>query len=123
MGDYRNLDPDADAIRPNNLQCASGDDGKMMLEGEYTSLCTFDAACPGLVPSVLGLGEFQTSPENCRICFLIEDFLQLDSQTMPDPEDFATRIVGMHCNGRSPGGKFGFPVTTCDGPLPHPVAW
>lgn len=42
---------------------------------------------------------------------------------MPDPEEFATRIARMHCNGRSPGGKFGFPVTTCDGPLPHPVAW
>lgn len=79
----------------------------MMLKGEYTSLCTIDTACPGLVPSVLGFGEFKTSPENCRICFLIEDFLQLDSQTMPDPEDFAIRIVGMHCNSH---GKFGFPV-------------
>ena len=95
----------------------------MMLEGENTSLSTIEAAYPGLVPSVLGFGGFQSRREDCRIYFSIEDFLQLDSQTMPDPEEFAIRIAGMRRNGRSPCGRFGFPVTTCDGPLPHPVAW
>ncbi|KAL8904628.1 MAG: hypothetical protein Q9207_003149 [Kuettlingeria erythrocarpa] len=94
-----------------------------MLEGEFTSLRTIGTVCPGLTPSVLGFGEFRTSHDDCTISFLVEDFLQLDSRTMPDPEEFATRIVAMHGKGRSPSGKFGFAVTTCDGPLPHPVAW
>ncbi|KAL8874003.1 MAG: hypothetical protein Q9174_000599 [Haloplaca sp. 1 TL-2023] len=104
-------------------RCASGKNSRMMFEGEYTSLRTIEAACPGLVPSVLGCGEFASSVGDSKLHFLVEEFLQLDSQSKPEPDEFASSLAALHRNGRSPNGTFGFPVATCDGPLPHPVKW
>ncbi|KAL6695294.1 Fructosamine kinase domain-containing protein [Trichoderma pleuroticola] len=105
------------------VKCASGDEGKMMLQGEHASLRAIEAASPGLVPGVVGFGEFKNRPLGHSIYFLIEDFLDLRNPSTPNPDEFAARIVALHLGGKSPEGKFGFPIPTCDGPLPHPVAW
>ena len=81
-----------------------------------------EAISADLVPCLLGWGEFESSPENLKIYFLVEDFIDL-KQCHPEPEAFAYPIARMHRDSQSPNGKFGFPITTCDGPLPHPVQW
>ena len=41
----------------------------------------------------------------------------------PEPAQFTARLAEMRRKGKSPCGMFGFAVTTCDGNLPHTVAW
>ena len=41
----------------------------------------------------------------------------------PQPSLFTARLAEMHHQSSSPNGMFGFEVTTCDGKLPHTVAW
>ncbi|KAI0202547.1 Fructosamine kinase-domain-containing protein [Astrocystis sublimbata] len=104
------------------VKCAMGDEGGMMLKGDYTSLTTIQDACPGLVPSVIGYGSYTSPPLGSDIHSFIEDFLNI-SKNMPSPDRLALRLAEMHREGKSLNGKFGFPLVTCDGPLPHPVAW
>ncbi|KAI4864622.1 Fructosamine/Ketosamine-3-kinase [Hypoxylon rubiginosum] len=94
----------------------------MMLAGEYTSLSTIQKVCPGLVPNLLGFGRYRNNPPGLIMYFLVEEFLTID-KAVPDPMKMASQLAKMHREGASPTGKFGFPVTTCDGPLPHPVDW
>jgi len=53
---------------------------------------------------------------------MMEESLDL-KEVAPDPEPFARALVNMHKASQSPNERFGFAVTTCDGPLPHPVEW
>ncbi|KAL2047680.1 hypothetical protein N7G274_000722 [Stereocaulon virgatum] len=41
----------------------------------------------------------------------------------PEPAQFTARVAELHRKSKSPNGMFGFEVTTCDGKLPHTVAW
>lgn len=48
--------------------------------------------------------------------------MQIDPH-LPDPDKFTARLAALHLTATSPNGKFGFPEPTCDGALPHRVAW
>ncbi|KAF1913117.1 Fructosamine kinase-domain-containing protein [Ampelomyces quisqualis] len=104
------------------VKCAVGEEGAMMLNGECKSLEAIAEVIKGLVPVVHGSGAFHLHGVQSKIHFMVEDFLNL-KDTLPDPRSFASVLVQMHRQSRSPTGKFGFDVTTCDGPLPHPVEW
>ncbi|KAK4695691.1 hypothetical protein P7C71_g2110, partial [Lecanoromycetidae sp. Uapishka_2] len=41
----------------------------------------------------------------------------------PEPARFTARLAELHRQSTSPNDMFGFEVTTCDGKLPHTVAW
>lgn len=41
----------------------------------------------------------------------------------PEPARFTARVAELHRKSKSPNSIFGFEVTTCDGKLPHTVAW
>ncbi|KAI9715531.1 MAG: hypothetical protein M1828_000783 [Chrysothrix sp. TS-e1954] len=100
--------------------CASGDHGRIMMLGEFTSVTKIHSLIPGLVPAPHGWGKYKSgSPETC---FFLSDFLDMDSAP-PDPEALAERVAELHLKGTSQNGKFGFEVTTCDGKVPHTVAW
>ena len=47
----------------------------------------------------------------------------MDVTTKPGPEGLMDRLAKLHKNSQSPTGKFGFPVTTYDGNIPHLVTW
>ncbi|TLS30902.1 hypothetical protein PpBr36_02877 [Pyricularia pennisetigena] len=92
---------------------------KAAVEGEYASLCTAHQAAPEFVTKPVGWGSYSTVP---GAYFLICDFHDM-SDEMPDPVAFASHLVRLHRVGRSPEGKFGFPVTTYRGNLPQYVGW
>ncbi|KAI0115524.1 Fructosamine kinase-domain-containing protein [Nemania sp. FL0031] len=107
------------------IKCATGEDGRNMFEGEHESLTLISKICPNLVPRPLGWGEYRepTSPGS-SIYFLVEDFVTIPTtRPLPSPELLAARLAQLHRQGKSPTGKFGFPVVTCDGVFPHPVEW
>ena len=95
-----------------------------MMRGEYTSVTTIHALMPDLVPTPHGWGKYKGgspvgSPDTY---FLLSDFVDMDTSA-PEPSQFTARLAEMHRKSSSPCGLFGFPVTTCDGKLPHTVAW
>jgi protein-ribulosamine 3-kinase len=92
-----------------------------MMRGEFTAISTIHAILPGLVPKPLGWGKYKAQyPETY---FFIEDFIEMDAGGAPEPQQFTARVAELHKKGTSPNGMFGFPVTTCDGKVPHQTGW
>ncbi|KAI1128605.1 Fructosamine kinase-domain-containing protein [Nemania abortiva] len=104
------------------IKCAANEGGKEMLVGEDLSLTTIKEVCPDLVPFTWKLGEYESPPPDHSIHFLFEDFLTI-APNPPNPDRLADKLVKMHKDGKSPTGKFGFEIVTCDGPQPHPEGW
>ena len=88
--------------------------------GEYTSITAIHALMPNFVPTPHGWGKYKFgSPATY---FFLSDFVDMKTSA-PEPVQFTARLAEMHRKSKSPYGMFGFPVTTCDGKLPHTVAW
>ncbi len=88
--------------------------------GEFTSVTKIHSLIPGLVPAPHGWGKYKAgSPDTY---FFLSDFLDMDTSA-PEPAQFTARVAELHQKSKSPNGMFGFEVTTCDGKLPHTVAW
>jgi fructosamine-3-kinase len=53
------------------------------------------------------------------------EFEDMDNETVPGPEEYmaAPAALQLRSLGRSPTGKFGFPVATLFGHLKHPNGW
>ena len=91
-----------------------------MMLGEYTSITAIHALMPNLVPTPHGWGKYKHgSPATY---FFLSEFVDMKTSA-PEPVQFTARLAEMHRKSQSPCGMFGFPVTTCDGKLPHTVAW
>ena len=88
--------------------------------GEFTSITTINTLIPGLVPTPRGWGKFKAGPTDTY--FFLSDFIDMEVSA-PEPIEFTDRVAELHHRGTSPNGMFGFPVTTCDGKLPHTVDW
>ena len=91
-----------------------------MMLGEFTSVTQIHSLIPGLVPAPHGWGKYKAGSKDTY--FFLSDFLDLRTSA-PDPVRFTSRIAELHRKSQSPNGMFGFDVTTCDGKLPHTVAW
>ena len=88
--------------------------------GEFTSVTTIHDVVPGLIPAPRGWGRFKAgSPDTY---FFLSDFVDMENSA-PNPFIFTKCVADMHLRGTSPNGMFGFPVTTCDGKMPHTVDW
>ena len=47
----------------------------------------------------------------------------MDVTSAPEPVEFTSKLAELHKKSRSPTGKFGFHITTCDGKVAHVVEW
>ncbi|KAL9638851.1 MAG: hypothetical protein Q9164_001287 [Protoblastenia rupestris] len=102
------------------IQCASEDHGRTMMLGEFTSVTKIHSLTPGLVPEPYGWGKYKAGFPDTY--FFLSDFVDMDTSA-PEPARFTARVAELHRKGTSPNCMFGFEVTTCDGKLPHTVAW
>ena len=91
-----------------------------MMLGEYTSITAIHALMPNLVPTPHGWGKYKFGSPATYL--FLSDFVDMKTSA-PEPVQFTARLAEMHRKSQSPCGTFGFPVTTCDGKLPHNVAW
>ncbi|KAF2658979.1 hypothetical protein K491DRAFT_702468 [Lophiostoma macrostomum CBS 122681] len=106
------------------LKCAEGDQGKAMLEGEFHSMCELYKISPDFVPRPYTWGKLSTSKPDSDQYYFLCDFIKLANQ-MPaaDPFSLCTKLANLHQKSKSPTGKFGFHVNTCQGNLPQQTAW
>ena len=91
-----------------------------MMLGEFTSVTIIHSLIPGLVPAPHGWGKYKASLPGTY--FYLSNFLDMDTSA-PEPAQFTARVAELHRKSKSPNGMFSFEVTTCDGKLPHTVAW
>lgn len=75
---------------------------------------------PSFIPKPHNWGKLQGS--ETEMYFFLSDFIAI-SPTLPSPDKFTACLASLHRNATSPNGLFGFPIPTCDGALPHRVAW
>lgn len=103
------------------LKVAYGEHGRLMLGGEHVSSKMIYSVMPDFIPTPYGYGRYNVqSPDTY---FYLSQFIDMDVTTAPDPEDLMGKLAELHKNSQSPTGKFGFPVTTYDGNIPHRVTW
>ncbi|ETS74942.1 hypothetical protein PFICI_13426 [Pestalotiopsis fici W106-1] len=107
--------------KPFFLKISYGNHGGVMLQGEYESAREVVRLMPDLIPQPRAFGQFKV--ESPVTYYYLSDFIEMDTTTVPDPTELARQVAELHKTSRSPTGKFGFHVTTCDGRMPHTVDW
>ena len=100
------------------IKCATGDRGRLMMEGEYASMSEIYKVMPDFVPMPYTWGRYQ----NDEIYFLLSDFIDM-SDRVPDPNQLCSKLAQLHRNSTSPTGAFGLHVTSCQGRIPQRVGW
>ncbi|KAL4880706.1 Fructosamine kinase-domain-containing protein [Aspergillus karnatakaensis] len=87
------------------LKCANGDNGRLMVEGEFNAQ-----------------GElYKTMPER-KTYFFLSEFINMSGR-VPEPNQLCTKLARLHRDSVSPTGMFGFHATTCQGITPQDVSW
>ncbi|KFY46115.1 hypothetical protein V495_02643 [Pseudogymnoascus sp. VKM F-4514 (FW-929)] len=102
------------------LKVAYGEHGGTMLKGEFESSKEIYRLMPDFIPEPCGFGKYYSDTVTY---FYLCEFVDMDISTAPDPVEFTSRVAELHKKSQSPTGKFGFPVTTCDGKMAHVVEW
>ena len=74
-----------------------------------------------MVPKAAGWGVYNRG--DSPIHFYLGDFVDMDLSAAPEPASFTSKVAELHRNGKSPTGKFGFPVVTVCGIMQRTVTW
>jgi len=115
------------------MKTAAGTEGRVMVQGEHSSLQAINSVVPTLCPPSFGWGASKSSPSTS---FLVIDFLQSEHSTFfvidflmsslrpPSRQSLAVKLAKLHSTPTPiPEGyskpQFGFPVTTCCGDTPQ----
>lgn len=95
--------------------------GGQMMQGEFHVMSEFHKFSPEFVPKPQSWGRY--SSQNFEAYFLILQYLDMTSDTMPDPTELCSKLARVHRDSRSPTGQFGFAVTTFQNLYPQDVGW
>lgn len=93
----------------------------IMLRGEFESSKVIWNLMNDFLPRPYGFGKYDMSQPPTY--FYLSEFMDMDVTSAPDPAEFTKRLAQMHKSSKSPTGKFGFSVKTCDGQVAHTVDW
>jgi fructosamine-3-kinase len=92
-----------------------------MLHGEFESSRIIYGTMPNFFPKPCGYSKYKV--QSPPTYFYLSEFIDMDVTTAPDPADFCHRLAELHKLSKSPTGKFGFHVQTCDGNKARVVDW
>lgn len=91
----------------------------MMLQGEFTATQEVWRSMPAFIAKPLAWGRTKDSHE--EEYFFVTDYLDIVPNF--DHREFIRNLALLHQKGTTVDRRFGFPVTTCDGAVPHVVDW
>lgn len=100
------------------MKSASGDNGRLLMEGEFTAMSELYKTSPDFVPKPHSWGKFKTEDKY----FFLAHFIQMRDR-MPNPRKLCLKLAELHEKSESPTGKFGFHVPTCQGRTAQAVSW
>lgn len=95
--------------------------GGTMMQGEFHVMSEFHKFAPDFVPKPQSWGRY--SFRDFEAYFLILEYLDMATDTMPDPTELCSKLARVHRQSKSPTGQFGFAVTTCQNLYPQDVGW
>ncbi|KAI1848994.1 hypothetical protein JX265_013737 [Neoarthrinium moseri] len=101
------------------IKAIQGDEGRSMVRSEYESTKAIHCLQQDFVPRPIAWGTLESVPDTH---FLLCEYREMVNK-MPEPSEFAARLVALHHSSRSPTGKFGFHLTTYNGNLPRATQW
>jgi fructosamine-3-kinase len=102
------------------LKTASGDEGKTLVEGEYSIMSELNRWAPDFVPQPHSWGRCAQS--NPVSWFMLIEYVDMRSK-MPSPFQLCSKLARLHRESQSPTGMFGFHTATCQGRTPQSVGW
>lgn len=102
------------------LKTADGDHGHTLMEGEFNAMSELYKTAPHMIPKPHSFGEYGSS-DPPKYYFLSEFVPMFDK--LPEPRQLCAKLAKLHTGSESPTGKFGFPITTCQGRIPQSVSW
>ncbi|EEP81423.1 predicted protein [Uncinocarpus reesii 1704] len=94
------------------LKVTTGENDRVMIEGQYESDKAIHAICPTLCPKPFCWGKYRAA--GAAKYFLLAEFRSIGMQP-PEPIRFAKALAKLHKDSISPTGKFGFYTITCHG--------
>ncbi|KAK7953381.1 hypothetical protein PG996_014272 [Apiospora saccharicola] len=100
---------------------APGHRGLGMMEGTYMSEKLIHSFIPEHVPAPLAFGSYESLP---NMHYYICDYGDM-TDDLPDPARFGQTFAKLHLNsmGKSPTGRYGFPLTTHLAFVPNDNTW
>lgn len=101
-------------------QCAAGEHGRYICEGEYHSMTEMCKLVPTIGPKPHAHGSFR-NPDPPTY-FFIGDFIDMENDP-PEVVQFTEMLAELHIKSESPTGQFGFYFPVCHGPLSQPTEW
>ena len=90
-----------------------------MMSGEFTSMTAIYNATPHFAPRPIAWGTYASDPDTH---FFLCSFHEISGE-LPDIDRFCENLASLHRNGKSPTGRYGFPVSTFQGNLPQDNTW
>lgn len=100
------------------MKCATGNRGRVIIQGEYASMSEIQKVMPDFVPMPYTWGRYQ----NDEVYFLLSDFINL-SDRVPDPDQLCSKLAQLHRTSTSPTGAFGLQTASCQGRTLQHVGW
>ncbi|CAG9938401.1 unnamed protein product [Clonostachys rosea f. rosea IK726] len=120
-GETARIDADVDGeARSYFLKRIAGEKGGPMLHGEFESMCMIHNLVPSYCPKPLAWGSC-TDP---NVHYLLFPFHEL-KKGRPDAHRLGQAVAELHTRSisRNPTGKWGFHITTYNGPLAQDNTW
>ncbi|KAK5309137.1 hypothetical protein LTR70_010576 [Exophiala xenobiotica] len=102
------------------LKCASEDQGRRMMNGEFASMSAIAQYLPEFVPRPCAWGQFERGPADTY--FFLLEFVDIATGA-PEPKLFCSQLARLHTESVSPTGKFGFHEISCHGPNWQNTEW
>jgi fructosamine-3-kinase len=101
---------------------AADDEGLELMKSAFTSESTAYEFIPEHVPRPVTMGSYASRPDTH---FFLAEFIEMVEDDIPRPESYMAAVSALHSRsmGRSPTGKFGFPVNTRFGNLEQDNSW
>ena len=99
-----------------------GQEGLELTQSAFTSESTAYQFIPEHVPRPIARGTYKSRPD---VHFFLAEFFEMIEDDIPRPDSYMSAVAALHSRsmGKSPNGKFGFPVNTRFGNLEQDNSW
>jgi protein-ribulosamine 3-kinase len=100
------------------VQAGKGESGRELMYNHFVAESHTSSFIPEYVPKPLGFSTYQDDP-NTHFCLL--EFVDMLLDDTPSAQDYMRPVAALHTRsmGKSPDGKFGFPIRTRFASLPQ----
>ncbi|KAK5745506.1 hypothetical protein LTR17_001376 [Elasticomyces elasticus] len=75
------------------LKCASGDSGRVMMEGEFNAMSELYRWAPDLVPKLYAWGKYEV--DNPETYFILQQYIEM-SDRVPEPDQLREKLARLH---------------------------